>query len=135
MPAQDRGRLDQEQRSGRQPPAEPGQDHAIGSPPERPSSGALEDERLLAEDEEIRDSDRQLGDPDRGWKLDFSRPYRVTALCLPVPAGSPVEGPARQLGSSSRRQEDVMSIAISCGARPDVDCDEPVAHVDLAAPA
>jgi len=33
--------------------AECSQDHAIGSPPARPSSGTSQDEQLLAEDEEF----------------------------------------------------------------------------------
>ena len=53
MPAQDRGRTHQEQGARRKLAAECGQDHAIGCPPARPSSGASQDEQLLAEDEEF----------------------------------------------------------------------------------
>jgi len=53
VPAEDRGGLHQEQGAGGQPAPERGQDHAIGSPPARSSSGASKDEQLLAEDEEL----------------------------------------------------------------------------------
>ncbi len=53
MPAQDRGRLHQVQGARRKLAAECSQDHAIGSPPTRPSSRASQDEQLLAEDEEF----------------------------------------------------------------------------------
>src|SRR5215813_11207748 len=52
MPA---GRPDEYQEQGvrRKLAAERGQDHAIGSPPARPSSRASQDEQLLAEDEKF----------------------------------------------------------------------------------
>jgi len=50
VPAENCGRLHQEQGTGRQLAA---QDHAIGHPPARASSSASEDEQLLAEDEEF----------------------------------------------------------------------------------
>ncbi len=53
MPAEDGGRLHQEQRTGRQLAAEGSQDQAIGHPPARSWSCASEDEQLLAEDEEF----------------------------------------------------------------------------------
>jgi hypothetical protein len=53
VPAQDGGRLHQEQRAGGQLTAERGQDHSIGCPPARPPGGASEDKQLLAEDEEF----------------------------------------------------------------------------------
>jgi len=53
VPAQDRGRLHQEQSARWKLAAERGQDHAVDSPPARPWSGASQDEQLLAEDEEF----------------------------------------------------------------------------------
>ena len=49
------GRPDEYQEQGvrRKLAAERGQDHAIGSPPARPSSRASQDEQLLAEDEKF----------------------------------------------------------------------------------
>ena len=53
MPAENRGRLHQEQSTGGQLAAEGNQDQAIGHPPARSWSCASEDEQLLAEDEEF----------------------------------------------------------------------------------
>ena len=64
VPAQDRGRLHQEQGARRKLAAECGQDHAIGCPPLRPSSGASQDEQLLAEDEEFEIAIGSLATPD-----------------------------------------------------------------------
>ena len=53
MPAEDGGRLHQEQGTGRLLAAEGSQDQAIGHPPVRSWSRASEDEQLLADDEEF----------------------------------------------------------------------------------
>ena len=53
MPAEDGGRLHQEQSTGRQLAAKGSQDQAIGHPPARSWSCASEDEQLLAEDEKF----------------------------------------------------------------------------------
>ena len=53
VPAEDGGRLHQEQSPGRQLAAQGSQDQTIGHPPARSSRGASEDEQLLAEDEEF----------------------------------------------------------------------------------
>ena len=53
MPVQDGGWTDEEQSAGGQPAPEGGQDHTIGRAPARWSSGASQDEQLLAEDEEL----------------------------------------------------------------------------------
>jgi len=53
VPAEDGGRLHQEQSPGRQLAAEGSQDQAIGNPPAGPASAASEDKQLLAEDEEF----------------------------------------------------------------------------------
>ena len=53
MPAEDGGRLHQEQGTGRQLAAEGSQDQAIGHPPARSLSGASEDQQLLPEDKEF----------------------------------------------------------------------------------
>jgi hypothetical protein len=53
VPAKDGGRLHQEQGTGRQLAAERSQDQAVRRPPARASSGASEDEQLLAEGEKF----------------------------------------------------------------------------------
>ncbi len=53
VPAENCGRLNHEQGTGRQLAAEGSQDQAIGHPPARAPSSASEDEQLLAEDEEF----------------------------------------------------------------------------------
>ena len=53
VPAKDGGRLHQEQGTGRQLAAEGSQDQAVRRPPARASSGASEDEQLLAEGEKF----------------------------------------------------------------------------------
>jgi len=53
VPAEDGGRLHQEQSPGRQLAAEGSQDQAIGNPPAGAASAASEDKQLLAEDEEF----------------------------------------------------------------------------------
>ncbi len=53
-------RLHQEQGAGRQPAAERGQDHAMGSLPARPSGCASEDEQFLAEDEQFLAEDEEF---------------------------------------------------------------------------
>ena len=53
MPAEDGGRLRQEQGTGRQLAAGGSQDQAIGHPPARSSSCASQDGQLLTEDKEF----------------------------------------------------------------------------------
>ncbi len=53
MPAKDGRRLHQEQGPSRQLAAEGSQDQAVRRPPARASSGASEDEQLLAEGEKF----------------------------------------------------------------------------------
>src|SRR5262249_19373431 len=53
VPAENRGRLHQEQSASRQLAANGSQDQAIGGPPARSWSCASEDKQLLAEDEEV----------------------------------------------------------------------------------
>src|SRR5215510_13686230 len=64
VPAQDCGRSHQGQGARRKLAAECSQDHAIGCPPARPSSGASQDEQLLTEDEEFEIAIGSLATPD-----------------------------------------------------------------------
>ncbi len=53
VPAENCGRLHQEQSTSRQLATQGSREQAIGCPPARSSSSASEDEQLLAEDEEF----------------------------------------------------------------------------------